>query len=230
MLILVDKRAPGVARKNLRKFGEVVEFSTEGLVYNAISGHPDIFITQFPGINIIAPNLPDEYKIQLKNHNIHLVGGDRPVGDKYPETAGYNAVATSKYFIHNLKISDKRVLEAAAAKTMVHVRQGYARCNLLWLNDEKMLTSDKGISATLINLGVDVCFVDPDKIILPGFKNGFIGGAGGVYRNVVYLLGSLKHLTDGKNIGVFVRKSGFEIIELYDGPLFDGGGIFFLGG
>lgn len=230
MLILVDKRAPAVARKNLGKFGKVIEFSTNGLVYDAISGHPDIFITQFTGLNIIAPNLPDEFKIQLKKHNIPFIEGDSPVGNKYPETAGYNAVATSKYFIQNLEISDNRLLEAAADKTKVHVRQGYTRCNLLSLNDEKMLTSDKGIYTTLVNLRIDVCFVDPQNIILPGFKNGFIGGAGGVDRNVVYFLGSLKYLTDGKNISTFISSAGFEIIELYDGPLFDGGGIFFLGG
>ncbi len=228
MLILVDKRAPGVARVNLGKFGKVVKFSTEGLVYDAISGHPDIFITQFTGFNIIAPNLPDEFKIQLKKHNIHFIEGDRPVGNKYPETAGYNAVATSKDFIHNLEISDKNLLEAAATKTKVHVRQGYTRCNLISLGENKMITSDKGIHKILADIGMDVLFVRPEGILLPGFENGFFGGTCGISENRIFFLGSLKHHFDGRIIEAFIKETSLEIIELYDGPLFDGGGIFFL--
>ena len=217
-----------MAKMNLGKFGEVIELFTEELVYNAISGHPDIFITQFAEYIIIAPNLPDEYKIQLKKHSIHFIDGNKPVGNKYPETARYNAVVTSKYFIHNLKISDKKLLEVAANKTKIHVLQGYTRCNLIPLNDEKMITSDNGIYKTLVREGVDVLLVRPEGILLPGFRNGFIGGACGVFENHIFFLGSLKHHIDGKEIEMFVRKNGFEIIELYSGPLFDGGGILFL--
>jgi hypothetical protein len=228
MLILVDHRASGAARDNLRKFGEVVEFSAKGLVYESISGHPDIFITRFEDFLVTAPNLPDEYKILLKKHNIKSIEGNRPVGNKYPETAGYNAVFTDEYFIHNLNISDEKLMQVAEGKTKIHVSQGYTRCNLLALNDEKMITSDKGIFKTLSKQGIDVLLVRPEGILLPGFKNGFIGGTCGVLGNTVYFTGKLSCLRDSKILERFIKHAGFEIKELHDGSLFDGGGIFYL--
>ncbi len=217
-----------MAIENLGEFGDVVGFSTNGLVYETISGHPDIFITQFSDFILTSPNLPETYKRLLNSHNIKFLEGDFAVGNKYPHTAKYNAVLTTKYLIHNLKISDPKLIEAAGEKTKIHVPQGYTRCNLLALNDDKMMTSDKGIYATLTKFGIDVLYVNPDGILLPGFNNGFIGGTCGVLGNTVYFMGSLNYLSDGKNIEQFIRKADFEIIELYDGPLFDGGGIFFL--
>ncbi len=228
MLILVDKRAPEIVRKNLEELGDVVEFSTDGLVYKSISGHPDIFITQFADFNITAPNLPDTYRKTLKSNNIKFFEGELPVGNKYPQSACYNAVLSPKYFIHNLTISDNKLMKMADGKTKIHVAQGYTRCNLLLLNNEKMITSDRGIFSTLTNIGIDVFFVQPEEILLPGFKNGFVGGACGISGNTVYFMGNLNHLTGGKNLGQFIRTAGFEIIEIYNGPLFDGGGIFFL--
>lgn len=228
MLILVDERSPEMARKTLEKYGDTVEFSTEGLVYDAICGHPDVFIIQFKDLIVTAPNLPDEYKILLRKQNLQIIDGDKPVGNKHPETARYNAVITSKYFIHNLKISDEKLLEVAANKIKIHVPQGYTRCNLLALNDKKMITSDNGIYKTLTGEGIETLYVSPVDILLPGFANGFIGGACGISGNRLFLLGKLKYHINGKAIKTFIIESGFEIIELYNGPLFDGGGIFLL--
>lgn len=217
-----------MAIENLGKFGDVVGFSTKGLVYETISGHPDIFITQFEDFILTPPNMPEECKNLLHSHNIKFREGDLALGSKYPHTAKYNAVVTTKYFIHNLKISDPKLFEAAGEKTKIHVPQGYTRCNLLTLNDDKMITSDKGIYATLTKFGIDVLYVNPDGILLQGFNNGFIGGTCGILGNSVFFMGSLNYLSEGKNIERFIRKTDFEIIELYDGSLFDGGGIFFL--
>ena len=98
MLILIDERAPEMARRNLEEFGKVVGFSTNGLVYDAISGHPDIFITQFADFIVSAPNLPEAYKTLFKKHNSSSLEGKLPVRVKYPETARYNAVITQNYF------------------------------------------------------------------------------------------------------------------------------------
>jgi len=228
MLILVDKRAPEIARNNLEEYGEVVEFYTEELVYEAIAGHPDIFITQIENLVVISPNLPDKFKILINKHKVNSVEGELPIGNKYPETARYNAASTDQYIIHNLAISDIQLLKASQGKTSIQVPQGYTRCNLVVLNENKMITTDKGIQKALISAGMDVMLVRSEGILLPGFSYGFIGGTCGIVENKILFLGSLKHHIDGNAIEAFIRKTGFEILELYDGPLFDGGGIFFL--
>jgi hypothetical protein len=73
MLNIIDKKIPEEAKKNLAEAGlhpdySLLELETEGLVYPAISGHPDIFFCQTPQTLVIAPNLPHPCKeILIKN-------------------------------------------------------------------------------------------------------------------------------------------------------------------
>jgi hypothetical protein len=228
MLIFVDRKAPGPALRRLKVFGKVVLFHTENIVYEAISGHPDIFMTEFSDYVVTAPNLPEKYKNLLKESGVSFKEGHLALTGKYPGTARYNAVATPGYFIHNLSLSDPVLRNGAAQKTGIHVAQGYTRCNLIALGNNRMITSDRGIYKTLAALKTDVLYVNPEGILLPGFANGFIGGTCGWFQNKIFFLGNLKYLSGGEAVKRFIEDSGYEIVELYNGPLFDGGGIFFL--
>jgi hypothetical protein len=227
MLIFVDKKAPAAARQNLRKFGEVVEFETRGITYEAISGHPDIFLCQTPHKCVVAPNMPVGFLEILKNRQIDFVPGKNPVGVKYPETAFYNAVVTEKFLVHSAYVTDPVIFDFAERKQKIPVKQAYTRCNLLFLNEKAAITSDKGIEKLLTQLGVSTLFVDPVQVELPGFKHGFFGGVCGLLENQVFILGRLTHHHQCEQIREFIKNEGFTIIELCDGHLFDGGGIFF---
>jgi hypothetical protein len=72
-----------------------------------------------------------------------------------------------------------------------------------------------------------VLYVNPSDIILPGFRNGFFGGACGVYENRVFIIGSLDKFGDGSNVRAFLKRLDMEIVELYDGELNDGGSLLF---
>lgn len=228
MLIFVDKRAPATARENLRKYGEVVEFSSKEIVYEAISGHPDIFLCQTPETLVVAPNIPAEFLAILKNKHIGFVIGKNPVGEKYPDTAIYNAVVTEKFLVHNAAVADPVLLGFAEKKQIIPVKQAYTRCNLLFLNENAAITSDKGIEKQLDRFGINALFIDPVPVELPGFKHGFFGGACGYSENQVFITGRLTHHHQGGQIVEFIKNERFTIVELYDGPLFDGGGMFFL--
>ena len=227
MLIIVNKNVPEAAIKKLGEFGEVVPFSTRGIVYDAVSGHPDVFFAPPGDLTLVAPNLPEKYKSLLSRYGVSFAEGSLPVGSRYPATARYNAVVTGKYFVHNLKISDPQLIAMAQNKIPVHVTQGYTRCNLIAVDENRWITSDRGIYKTLNAKGGEVLFVRPQGIVLPGFQHGFIGGTCGIADNKLFLLGSLKYHTDGEKIRNFVKKTNLQIIELYSGPLFDGGSILF---
>lgn len=228
MLIFVDKRAPEQALQNLRKFGEVVEFETPGITYEGISGHPDIFICQPPEKLIVAPNLPGKYFSVLKNRNIDFTIGKNPVGSRYPETARYNVVVTGKYLVHQPGITDPEIINAANKKLIISVKQAYTRCNLIFINENSAITSDRGIEKQLNDLGLNVFYVDPKPVELPGFKHGFFGGTCGMVENQLVVLGNLSFHHQGDKIREFVNDAGMGIAELYNGPLYDGGAILFL--
>ena len=226
MLILADKRIPEKAKKNLKKYWEVLFLETHGITYPAISGHPDIFFCNTENRLVVAPNIPENIKQQLQKNNIQFVEGSLKVGKQYPETAHYNAVVTGELLIHNLQHTDNVIQENCTDLQSIHVNQAYTRCNLIALDNKRFITSDKAIEKTLINKGFEVLFVHPEGIALPGFEHGFIGGCCGIYEDKIFFIGSLNRFPEGDKIQSFVKE--FKIIELYDGPLFDGGSLIFI--
>jgi len=177
---------------------------------------------------MVPPNLPQKFFQLLEERAISFNIGQSPVGFRYPGSAKYNAVLTEKYIIHNLRISDPLLLEQAAALQKIHVNQGYTRCNLLAMGNTHFITSDKGIYRILSARDMQVLFVDPNGIRLPGFSHGFFGGACGVMERTVFISGSLRYQPHGEVIRQFIAAAGFAVEELYDGPLFDGGSIIFV--
>ncbi len=228
MLIAADHRIPEEAKLKLQTYGEVLFFETSDITYEAISGHPDIFFCQVNDQLIIAPNLPETFKSVLSKNNIRFTEGEQPVGAKYPSSAGYNVATTEQYLFHNFRYTDSKINKVADDLDLVHVNQGYCRCNLLPLKNDHFITSDEGIRRVLENYNLDLLFVDPKDILLPGMKHGFFGGCCGIWENKVFILGNLNHFSDGEKVKTYLHHLQYEIIELYDGPLFDGGSVLFL--
>jgi hypothetical protein len=230
MLIIVDKRIPDKAKQTLAGYGEVLEFATQGITYETISGHPDIFFCQTALGLVIAPNTPAEFLRQLEAKDIPYTPGEKPVCSKYPETARYNAVVTNKYLIHNTSVTDGKLLELLLTFDILPLtfRQAYTRCNLIALGEHHFITSDRGIKKALNSHNLDVLYVSPEGIILPGFPNGFFGGCCGVWEDKLLITGSLNQYAEGEKVWQYSQKAGFQVIELYDGPLFDVGGILFI--
>jgi hypothetical protein len=228
MWIIIDKRTPEPAKERLSSFGNLLELESNNIVYDAISGHPDIFLCQTDKQLIIAPNTPQKFVDKLKDCKINFTFGNFLLGLKYPETARYNAVIMDKYLIHNLKFSDQLIIKCCKNKTHIHVEQAYTRCNLIALGNDNFITSDKGIERSLKKNHLNVLFVNPIDVELQGFSNGFLGGCCGVFDKNLFVNGCLKYLSEKVSFLGFAKDLGFTIIELYDGPLVDVGGIFFV--
>lgn len=228
MLIICDKRLPSEAKQNLSKYGKIFELASENIVYKAISCHPDIFLTQLTDKLIVAPNAPSDLFAFLNQNNIKFLKGTSNLGVKYPETAKYNAFCNKKYFIHKQNITDKTILENLQYHTIIDVSQAYTRCNLVSLGEKAYLTSDKSIFKALIEIGENVLFINPEEIKLEDFKHGFFGGVCGVIDNKLFISGSLKYHPQNTEISNFVHQYNYNIVELYNGPLFDGGSIIFI--
>lgn len=226
MLIIADHRLPEEAKSKLRKEGELLEFKTPGVVYDAISGHPDIFMCQTSQQLILSPQTPREIVESLTKHSIKFTFGRKNTGFNHPETSHYNAVVAGEFLIHNLKFTDTEILQTSDNSKRIHINQGYTGCNLLPLGKNHFITSDEGIYKTLKSR-FNILYVSPKGILLKNFEHGFIGGTAGFLDNKVFFAGSLKHFPEGNRVSGFLHDLDFDIIELCDGPLIDGGGIFF---
>lgn len=222
MLIFIDKRAPDQAKKKLLHWGRVVEFETNGIVYDAISGHPDIFMYQWPGGLVVSPDLPQQYLELLSGNDIIM--GTKRCGVKYPDTAPYNALYTSYGLLHSMHVSAPEIL--STHKKHIHCSQAYTRCNAIQVGDV-ILTSDKGIENNLHRENIPVFYVSPEKVLLEGFKHGFFGGCCGILQKTFFICGKLEYLDNGDKLREVIALQGFQIEELHQGQPVDVGGIFF---
>ncbi len=229
MYILIDHRIPSEAKANLAMYGQLIELKTKGITYDAISLHPDIFCCQTPDNLIIAPNIPSYIIKTFQEKEVKYIFGKESVGMQYPQTSHYNAVVTENFLIHNTKNTDEKILKSCSSKKILSVNQGYTRCNLIALNENNFITSDKGIYNQFQSCkDFKTLYVNPDKILLPDVNNGFFGGCCGIYKNKLFIIGNLDYLAEGLAVKELATSSSVKIIELYNGQLFDGGSILFI--
>lgn len=226
MYIIADARLPAEVLTNLQSYGRLLALSTQHITYNAISGHPDVFFCQTPDKLLAAPNAPAELLDMLKVET-RLHPGDKPAGPRYPESASYNAFVNHTYIIHNLAHTDAAILDHCAAWRRLHVSQGYTRCNLVEIAD-LYITSDRGIEKVLRKERLEVFFIDPKPIILPGQAHGFFGGCAGINGNTLFLSGCCDYFPEGHALKAALKQRDVELVELYEGPLVDGGSILFI--
>ena len=228
MLIIIDAQLPRQVIEKLSPHGTVFQLKSNQLVYDSISGHPDIFIFQMENLVIIAPNSPKELMAILKSHRIPYLKGKEKLGSKFPETAYYNALCTSKYLIHRKGHSTGCILKLNQTKKFINVNQAYTRCNLLNLPDGSFITSDQGIIKALQEEGLETHYFSSEDILLNGHDHGFLPGAMGIFQDKVFIIGTLSAYREGERLKTLLESKSLDIIELYQGPLIDGGGIFFL--
>ena len=163
-------------------------------------------------------------------------GTDSPIyfGDKkilkneYPKDTVYNGACTGKYFIHLLSETHPTLLKLSRQLGMkeINVRQGYAKCNIVVLDDDSMITGDYGIYQTITrNSSADCLLVSSGNVLLEGFQVGFIGGASGKVGNSIIFHGNLMSHPDSDKIIAFIQSKGLTPVWFESFPLTDIGSI-----
>ncbi len=226
MLIIADYRYPEAIKSKLTSMGNLVLFDAYGLVYESIHGHPDIFLCETPAGLVVAPNTPAPIIKALEKYQIDFCFGEHPVGNSYPATIHYNAVVSKTSIIHNEKHTDSRILERNPGQQRIHVNQGYTRCSLFPLDENTYITSDRGIEKAL-KKHCEIHYFSPENILLSGQQHGFLGGCLGRMNQHIFFTGRLDTLPDYKKLQDLLLEKNLDYTELSDGPLIDGGGLFF---
>jgi len=235
MIAICDKRLPEEYKIKLKnKINHnlnfvSLDFNCKIKPYTSISHHPDIYIFKFDKNTCIhAPCVAEN--ILRKNKKVKYIKGSHNPGYKYPHTAIYNAVRLGNNILHNLKYTEKNILEFAVENKIqtINIPQGYSRCSILPIGDHAIITSDNGVAKSAIKNKIDVLLVKKGNIILPGEKYGFLGGATGILPdNRIVFIGNINEHPDSEKINFFLKKHGAKWISLEGLPLFDCGTIIF---
>lgn len=176
------------------------------ITYPPVSSHPDIYMCS---LGIGKPV---------------FFGCPEKIGKQYPDNILYNAACTGKFFIHNLKYTDPRLLAAADGIEKIHVSQGYSKCNTLIVDETGIITSDAGIYKACQDK-LDVLLISPGYIKLQNFPYGFIGGTSGRVGNTIIFNGNLQNHPDHDQIADFIMKRGLDIVHFKEYQLEDIGSI-----
>lgn len=224
MLAVVDARISKRALKKLENYATILLFETKNIVYPAISGHPDIFIFQNKEHLIVAPNIPKSILHRLEQYGIVYDFGLNKLGQEHPFTTWYNASAGDSMLICKPQLTDDRILKLYDESSIIEVNQSYTRCSTLIITKDFVLTSDAGIKRQMPNY----LYFEADKIILPGFKNGFLGGCLGLANNTLFVNGNADLLKASIDFQTKAEALQLNLIELDNGPLTDIGSILFI--
>ena len=224
MHFILDYRATAVA-ENLRSYGEITFFDAGSIVYPAISGHPDIFLSHLHDQWILAPNAPSEITGLFDELQIPFIQGNKKVGFRYPDTALYNVFCDDEIAIVS-KHTDESILSILKSKESISVKQGYIACNLARIGSE-FITSDAGIEKELASRGKNVRFAKPGQIRLSGAPNGFIGGTIGQFEDKVLFTGS-RNSSCAAILSAICASQNKELIYLGKQEALDVGGIMVL--
>jgi hypothetical protein len=166
----------------------------------------------------------------LQKSKTTFIQGLKNPTDKYPFTAGYNAVILGEHLLHNLRYTDRSILDTAYKKSIkpIHVPQGYTRCSTIPLRNNALITADLGIAKAVAKHNIDVLPISPGYVILPGEKYGFLGGATGILSDgTILFMGDISLHPDSHKIKSFLKKHKIQWINLEGLPLFDCGTIIF---
>ena len=212
--VLIDYRASEEILNYLKKLNiEPIKSIKCNELHEPVAGHPDmvIFPIDFKTF-VAAPNVYDYYRNVLGSLGIKVIKGGKTLSRNYPEDIAYNVARIGRYALHNTKYTDqvlKYYLEEAGIQ-FIHVNQGYTKCSIAPVSDNKALTSDFLIHEKLISYNIDCMYIDPKVVYLKGYNNGFIGGCTGLINEKIFL--STGKIFD-ENISVslreFIQSSGY---------------------
>lgn len=212
--VIIDYRAGEEILDYLKKLNiEPIKTIKCPDLHEPVDGHPDMVIHPIDFETfVVAPNVYDYYRNVLTGLGIKVIEGGKTLSRNYPEDIAYNVARIGRYAVHNTKHTDqvlKYYLEEAGME-FIHVNQGYTKCSVAALSDNKALTSDFLIHEKLLSYNIDCMYINPKFVHLEGYDNGFIGGSIGLINDKVFLAtGKIFDDDISLSLREFIQSSGY---------------------
>lgn len=230
-LAVIDGRAGVDIQHELERLGvQVLRTCRHTGLYDAVSYHPDMVMHHIGGSRIVfAPDTSREFLIGLKKYGFSLIEGRTSLSNIYPGDIAYNVARVGRFALHNLRYTDPVLLKELEAEgvELVDVKQGYSKCSICVVDNNSIITSDKGIAKIAERKGIEVLLAQQDEnILLPGLDRGFIGGCTGlVDKKTMAVAGNIESLKSCSRVKEYLSKKGVAIVSLGNGRIVDVGSI-----
>lgn len=227
--VIVDYKISEESIETLKEFGvNCIKSKKCNNVYSEISGHPDIQCIYLGNRElIIEPAMFSSYKEEYIDIGFDVIRGNTILSNKYPKDIAYNGCIIGDKFVHNLKYTDEILLERIREKDLklINVKQGYTKCNISIINENNIITSDRGIEKELSKY-LNVLFIENESNIKLENMQGFIGGATGLISNNIWCInGDINRLNNCNKVIDFLQLNNIQIVCLNNSDIIDIGSI-----
>ena len=193
-----------------------------------LSGHADMSVLHIKGESIVlAAHLRDtDFAANLTELGAKISYQTDLQGSKYPKDAGLNVCIVGDKLFYFPKSADNEIVSIlTSAYHPISVKQGYTRCSICVVNDNALITADRGVADACNTHGIDCLLIEPGYVELQGYEYGFIGGAAfKISDDKLAFTGVLDNHPSKAAILGFLHNHGITPIFLTDLPIFDIGG------
>lgn len=229
-IAIINPDAPGEIIENLKKMDfEPILIPRTGLVDRPLAGHPDIQIFVHGNRVFCHPDISVSFVSRIEKHAAVTLC-PTTLSRAYPADVTYNIACTGKWAFRHSAGSDPLVEEYLRSQriTAVGVSQGYAKCSTVIVDERSIITADASIHRAASERGIGSLLISAGHIDLPGYKYGFIGGATGLWEDLILCSGTLVRHPDYAMIEDFIITRGKKIVPLGAMAAVDLGTIFVL--
>lgn len=228
--VIIDYRASDEIINYIKKLNiEPIKTVKCSDLQKPVDGHPDMVMHPIDEKTfIVAPNVYNYYFDVLNNIGIKVIKGGKTLFRNYPEDIAYNVARIGRYAVHNTHHTDqvlKCYLEEANIE-FIHVNQGYTKCSVAAVSENKAVTSDFVIHEKLESYNIDCMYINPEIVNLKGYDHGFIGGSVGLINENIFL--STGKILDDNILNAFkkfIQSCGYIYEEASSQQIIDLGSI-----
>ncbi len=214
--------------KELNELGiECFTLKSNPLLEDEINSHSDILAFNF-GNGQILLNDGTIGEDELKSIGITPVFCKKIISSPYPNDIALNVAFTGRHLICNSSYTATEIKEFAQRNNIeiINTKQGYSKCNLCIVNENAVITEDKGLAYLLKNYQFNVLLVSNGDIYLSDKHYGFLGGAScRIGKDKMYFSGDLSSHRDYKSIISFLELYNIKPVFNKSRRLTDFGGI-----
>ncbi len=206
---------------------ECLTLNSEPFLEEEINSHADILAFSFGNGQAIL-NKGSIGEDELKNIDIEPVFYSNKISSPYPNDTPLNVAFTGRHIICNKSNTATEILDYADKNNIeiINTKQGYSKCNLCIVNENAVITEDKGLACLLNIYQYDVLLITSGDIYLSDVHYGFLGGAScKVSPDKMYFSGDLSSHKDYDSIINFLNIHNVKPIYNKSRRLTDFGGI-----
>ena len=231
--VIADERLDARCEKSLTERGfEIIKLPPSPRLQTPVASHPDMLMFMI-GDRLICHSsyfmiAKDTLQRIAHRGDLEIELSDEIFSCDYPNDVLFNSALLGDRLICRKKSTSELIKARMQDENIINVNQGYAKCSIVTVGDNAIITADPSIAKAARTCGINVLELGSSSVRLDGYDCGFIGGASGDDGEHIVFCGDISLHPEGEKIKSFCRENRREPVSLSPLPLYDYGSLIFI--